>query len=134
MSSSSSWVLSDRLVAACRIGDLPSATAAIADGATVDDEGRDPYGYPILPLAIAVLVVPRLHFPVLVSESHPPYSVLLYLPVVLSFPSSPSFFPVQYHSVTVPHGGFKPAVRGPAHTERDNNNIISRSVSFCVRF
>ena len=55
MSSSSSWVLSDRLVAACRIGDLPSATAAVADGATVDDEGRDPYGYPILPLAIAVL-------------------------------------------------------------------------------
>ena len=32
--------LADRLVAACHNGDLPSAKAAVADGASVNEEGE----------------------------------------------------------------------------------------------
>ena len=54
MSSSSS--LSDRLATACFNGDIPSAKAAIADGASVNDKGEAPdWDGTVLPLVPAVL-------------------------------------------------------------------------------
>ena len=46
--------LADRLVTACEKGDLPSAKAAIADGASVNDEGRSTWGFSGLPMRAAV--------------------------------------------------------------------------------
>ena len=47
--------LADRLVTACDEGDLPSAKAAVADGASVNEEGRTPgWRRPVLPLAASV--------------------------------------------------------------------------------
>ena len=47
--------LSDQLVTACISGDLPSAKAAVAGGASVNDEGKGPgWLFAMLPLAAAV--------------------------------------------------------------------------------
>ena len=47
--------LADRLVVACDEGDLPSAKAAVADGASVNEKGRTPgWRRPVLPLTAAV--------------------------------------------------------------------------------
>ena len=53
-SSGASPSLADRLVTACYDGDLPSAEAAVADGASVHEKGMDQWGSTWLPLAIAV--------------------------------------------------------------------------------
>ena len=46
--------LADRLATACANGDLPSANAAVADGASVNAEGRTHDWDGELPLATAV--------------------------------------------------------------------------------
>ena len=51
---STSLSLSDRLVVACANGDLPTAKALIADGASVNDEGEDADGSAWVPLVAAV--------------------------------------------------------------------------------
>ena len=45
--------LADRLVAACAVGDLPSAKAAVADGASVNGQGMASGWDPLLPLTAA---------------------------------------------------------------------------------
>ena len=44
----------DRLVSACFLGDVPSAKAAVADGAIVNAKGTTPFGVTQLPLSAAV--------------------------------------------------------------------------------
>ena len=54
-SSATSPSLSDWLATACHSGDLPSAKAAVAEGASVNEKGKvHGLGYPDLPLAITV--------------------------------------------------------------------------------
>ena len=56
MSSGASPSPADRLVTACLNGDLPSAAAAVADGASVNQNGRAPdWGGTALPLRAALL-------------------------------------------------------------------------------
>ena len=50
----SSPSLADQLVTSCTYGDLPSAKAAVADGASVNEEGTGPWCGPCHPLALAV--------------------------------------------------------------------------------
>ena len=54
MSSSVARRLANRLAIACYAGDLPSAQAAVADGASVHESGKAPDGVPWLPLRAAV--------------------------------------------------------------------------------
>ena len=55
MSSGASPSLADRLTTACCHGDLPSAKAAVADGASFSEEGSGPGGWGrLLPLKAAV--------------------------------------------------------------------------------
>ena len=50
----SSPSLADRLVTACAEGDLPSAVAAVADGASVNEQGKAPrWSIALLPLVAA---------------------------------------------------------------------------------
>ena len=44
LSSGASPSLADRLATACFDGDLPAAEAAVADGASVNEEGKGPWG------------------------------------------------------------------------------------------
>ena len=60
MSSSESTSLADRLVTACDNGDLPSAKAAVADGASVNEKGKTPWGT-LLPAALTCAVVEQPH-------------------------------------------------------------------------
>ena len=53
-SSGASPSLADRLVTACDTGDIPSVAAAVADGASVNEKGKDLFGTPWLPLTAAV--------------------------------------------------------------------------------
>ena len=55
-SSGASPSLADRLIKACDNGDLPSAKAAVADGASVNEKGTAPgvLGLTVFPLAAAV--------------------------------------------------------------------------------
>ena len=54
-SAGAALALADRLVTACRNGDLPSAKVAVADGASVSEEGlADGWSCTALPLATAV--------------------------------------------------------------------------------
>ena len=56
MSSCAAPSLADRLVTACSTGDLPSAKAAVVDGASVNEKGKAPGwgGSLVTPLAAAV--------------------------------------------------------------------------------
>ena len=53
-SSGASPTLADRLVTACINDDLPSARAAVADGASVNEQGTAPWGDVVLPLRATV--------------------------------------------------------------------------------
>ena len=81
-SSGASRSLAARLSTACASGDLPSAKAAVADGASVNEKGRVPgWGGSVLPLTTAV------------SERH--FEVVVWL---LSHGADPNGDKVMFHN------------------------------------
>ena len=69
-SSGASPSLADRLMTACANGDLPSAKVAVADGASVNEKGKNQYGVTFLPLEAAALNKHRDHDVVVLLLSH----------------------------------------------------------------